>query len=129
MLMRFGITLLLLTSLLASFYDSASAASAQHGKAHAAYRNANRRKVPPQKASPKVQQHFSFIPPKQPSAVIQKLQAPLQGRVVQQQASPALITSETAAFQNSEPLPAQVQPELSLINVRGAGIKVKKSIM
>jgi hypothetical protein len=124
MLIRFGITLLLLTSLLASFSDSASAASAQHGKTHAAYRS-NKGKVPPRKTSTKVQQHFSFISQKQPSAVIQKLQVPLQGRVVQQQASPETLTNPPSSFPAKDTVSAPPHPAISPINVHEAGIKVK----
>lgn len=105
MSMRYGITLLLFTSLLASISSSASAATAYRGKPHAAYRS-NKRKVPP-----KIQQHFSFIPPKQPSPLIQKLQAPLQVRVVQQQVSPAPITSAIPASPIIEKLSVPVQSE------------------
>jgi hypothetical protein len=46
------------------------------------------RKVVKKKTQPEVQQHYSFIPARQPSALIQKLQAPLQARIVQQQPAP-----------------------------------------
>ncbi len=124
MLIRFGITLLLLSSLFVSFSDSASAASTQHGKTHAAYRS-NKRKVPPRKASPKTQQHFSFIPPKQSSAVIQKLQMPLQGRVVQQQVSPETLTNPSPSFPVKDTVLAPSHPENSPMNVHATGIKVK----
>ncbi|WP_373533469.1 hypothetical protein [Vampirovibrio sp.] len=44
---------------------------------------------------------------------------------MQQQASSPFIPSETPASRHIEPLPVQLQPELSPINVHGAGIKVK----
>jgi hypothetical protein len=122
--MRFGITLLLLSSLFASFSGAESTAASYHGKTHAAYRS-NKRKVSPPKASPKVQQHFSFIPPKQPSAVIQKLQAPLQGRVVQQQASPKTLTNAPSSFPAKDTVPALLNPAISPVKVHGAGMKVK----
>lgn len=108
--MRFGITLLLLSSLLASFSGVESAAASYHGKTHAAYRKSHKRKAPP-----KEQQYFSFIPPKQPSALIEKLQTPLQGRIVQQQASPEPITGETLSTPTLEPLSAPAQPQISEI--------------
>lgn len=124
MLIRFGITLLLLSSLFASISGSASAASAYHGKTHTVYRS-NKGKVPLRKASPKVQQHFSFIPPKQPSAIIQKLQIPLQGRVVQQQASPGTLTKAPSSIPAKDTVPAILSPTISPVKVQEAGIKVK----
>lgn len=97
--MRHWISLFLLSSLLTCFCNPASATAPHYGKAHTTYRKPAQRKTPP-----KVQQHYSFIPPRQPSEIIQRLQAPLQGRVVQEQVNPEPATSSPSATPISEPL-------------------------
>ncbi len=98
--MRHCISLFLLSSLLTCFYSQSSATTPYHGKAHTTYRKPAQRKTPP-----KVQQHYSFIPPRQPSEILQRLQAPLQGRVVQEQVSPEHATITSPATPISAPLP------------------------
>ncbi len=98
--MRHWISLFLLSSLLTGFSSPANATTPYHSKAHTTYRKPAQRKTPP-----RVQQHYSFIPPRQPSEIIQRLQAPLQGRVVQEQVNPTSTTSTPPAAPISEPLP------------------------
>lgn len=120
MTMHQWIALLSVTCLLTNFYCPVDAATPYRGKAHAAYRKVNKRTVPP-----KVQQHFSFIPPKQPSAVIQRLQAPLQGRVVQQETIPMPTTITPPVSTTIEQLPIPAPPEISAIKKMGFWKQVK----
>jgi hypothetical protein len=72
---------------------TASPMAAWSTTSHSSGAHPSHRKVLKKKMPPKVQQHYSFIPARQPSAIIQKLQAPLQARIVQQQPahSPVLM--------------------------------------
>ena len=67
-------------SLMTASPMAAGSTTSHYTGAHPSHRKVVRKKTPP-----KVQQHYSFIPAKQPSALIQKLQAPLEARIVQQQ--------------------------------------------
>lgn len=121
--MRHWISLFLLSSLLTCFYSPASATTPYHGKAHTTYRKPAQRKTPP-----KVQQHYSFIPPRQPSELLQRLQAPLQGRVVQEQVNPEPPTSAPSATPISPPLPVASRLENPASKKMGLWERLKNRI-
>lgn len=121
--MRHWIYLFLLSSLLTCVSNSASAATPYHGKAHSTYRKSTQRKAPP-----KVQQHYSFIPPRQPSEIIQRLQAPLQGRVVQEQVNPIPTISTPPATPINEPLPVTTRLEKPIPKRLGLWERMKNRI-
>lgn len=121
--MRHWISLFLLSSLLTGFSSPANAATPYHGKAHSTYR-----KPTPPKTPPKAQQHYSFIPPRQPSEILQRLQAPLQGRVVQEQVNPTPTTSTPPATPVSEPLPVTTRLEKPIPKKLGLWKRMKNLI-
>jgi hypothetical protein len=121
--MRHWISLFLLSSLLTCLYSPASATTFHHGKAQTTYRKPAQRKTPP-----KVQSHYSFIPPKLPSETLQRLQAPLQGRVVQVQVNPELTTSTSPATPISVTLPVPTRLENPVSKGLGFGEPRKNRI-
>ncbi len=121
--MRHWIFLFLISSLLTCFYSPASATTSHYGKAHTTYRKPAQRKMPP-----KVQQHYSFIQPRQPSELLQRLQSPLQGRAVQEQVSPEPTKSTPPVTPISESLPVATRLEKPVSKRLGLWERVKTRI-
>ena len=123
MKMRPWISLFLLTSLLTCCSVTANATTPYHSKSHVTYRKSTQRKTPS-----KVQQHYSFIPPRQSSEILQRLQAPLQGRVVQEQISPIPTTNTPTVSPISEQASVSTQLENPVSKKLGFWEQVKNRI-